>query len=56
MPAHDVEVTGSFTLMSNVSSVYGDDDTTKYYNINGQRIAGKRRGIIIQNNKKVFVK
>lgn len=56
MPAHDVEVTGSFTMKTSVSSVSVVNENVRNYNINGQRNTGKEKGIIIRNNKKVIVR
>ena len=61
MPAHDVTVTGSYTLVDGIQDIMEDEQGAEIYTINGIQIKNLQKGLnIIRTNtgnvKKVFVK
>jgi|GEM_PF-3864681 len=66
MPAHDVTVTGTFTINTAINSLYSSEQKVNVYNLNGtkiyERISMKEaleqlpKGIYIINGRKIYIK
>ena len=53
---YGIEVVGGSASIENIEFSKFNDHSSKIYNLNGQRIDVPKRGIYIQNGKKVLVK
>lgn len=61
MPAHDVTVTGSFTVIVGIKDIESDEENTQIYTLDGKRVNALHRGVnIIRHSDgtvtKIFVK
>ena len=61
MPAHDVTVTGSFTIEDGIQGIVEDGEDCQIYSLDGKRIKTLQKGIniILHSDgtvKKVYVK
>ncbi|MBE6331611.1 MAG: hypothetical protein E7070_04830 [Bacteroidales bacterium] len=57
VPAHDVEIVGTFTEINGLSQVAADADSAPFYNLLGQKVQPSRNGqILLHNRKKVVMK
>jgi len=52
----DTEIVVTFGVPTSINSVETDDATTKRYNLRGQRINSRQRGIYIENGRKIVKK
>ena len=56
MPAHDVTYTAIISVVDGIRSVGSDAAEATTYDLNGRRVAQPRKGLYIQNGKKVVVR
>lgn len=61
MPAHDVTVTGSFTVIDGIKDIESDEENIQIYTLDGKRANALHKGVnIIRHSdgtvKKIFVK
>ena len=61
MPAHDVTVTGSFTVIDGTKDIESDEEDIQIYTLDGKRVNDLHKGVNIIHHgdgtvKKVLVK
>ena len=56
MPDHNVDVYGTFTTSTGISSVKSEPNSEKIYDLSGKAIKHTKRGFNIINGKKIFIK
>ena len=52
----DMEIVVTFGVPTSINSIETDDATTKRYNLRGQRINSRQRGVYIENGRKIVKK
>ena len=56
MPDHNVDVFGTFTISTGINNIGANQSQDRIYDLSGNVIRHKKKGIYIINGKKILIK